>query len=137
MLPLILGMAAAGLLKSQLVDKPREDRQRRLASETQRYSPWTHMQAQPIQEADPFGSALGFGSQGASLGMQMDSADAARGMQEKMGANMDAQTDLYKRSGFNFGQTADPMGVGSGGMQMNPSYQDPEASPWFGMTGYR
>ena len=67
----ITGLAIAagiGLLKSQTVDKDREKRQRKLAAETQRYSPWTGLKAGPIQEADPFGSALQYGGAGAMMG---------------------------------------------------------------------
>lgn len=67
-------MAGTGLLKSELIDRPREDRQRRLAAETQRYSPWTHLQAGPIQEADPFGSALQGGLQGAAMGQNIETS---------------------------------------------------------------
>lgn len=67
----ITGLAIAagiGLLKSQTVDKDKEKRQRKLAAATQRYSPWTGLQAGPIQEADPFGSALQYGAAGAQMG---------------------------------------------------------------------
>lgn len=72
--PLILGgvLAGTGLLKSLTLDKAKEDRQRKLAAETARYSPWTGMQPGQIQEADPFGSALQFGTTGAMLGQGMD-----------------------------------------------------------------
>ncbi len=53
--------AAVGLLKSQTVDAAKEKRDRKLAAETQRLSPWTGMTAAPIKEADPAGSALAFG----------------------------------------------------------------------------
>lgn len=70
-IPLAAGLGA-GLLKSEAVDRPREKRQRRLAAETQRYSPWTGMTAQPVQEADPFGSAFQGGLTGLSLGQGME-----------------------------------------------------------------
>jgi hypothetical protein len=66
--------AGVGLLKSQTVDKDKEKRQRALAAETQRYSPWTGLHADPIQQADPFGSALQFGATGAALGQNAQSA---------------------------------------------------------------
>lgn len=77
--PITLGLligAGGGLLKSVTVDKAREDRQRKLAAATQRYSPWTQLQAQPIQEADPFGSTLGYGGLGADQGQKIQNAQA-------------------------------------------------------------
>lgn len=59
--------AGVGLTKAIAIDKPKENRQRKLAAETIRYSPWTHMQAGPIQEADPLGSTLAFGMTGAQM----------------------------------------------------------------------
>lgn len=50
--------AGVGLLKSELIDKKKEERDRQLAATTQRLSPWTGLKANPIKEADPFGSAL-------------------------------------------------------------------------------
>lgn len=82
--------AGAGALKSQLIDKPREDRDRKLRAAEIRYSPWTRLQqfTQP-READPLGSALQFGSTGAMLG---------QGMQNQ--ASQSAFTDaLTKRMG--------------------------------------
>ena len=99
MLPLFALAAAAGLVKGLTVDKEREDRQRKLAAETQRYSPWTHMQANPIQEADPLGSAIGFGTTGAMLGQSID--------------NSKAQNDWLKRGG-NPSYTAALNGSGGG-----------------------
>lgn len=74
--------AGVGLLKSEAVDRPREQRQRKLAAETQRYSPWTGLQAQPVQEADPLGSALSFGATGAQMGAGMENAKAQKGLME-------------------------------------------------------
>lgn len=85
-LSLILG--GTGLAKSFLVDKPKEDRQRQEASATQRYSPWTGLKANDIQEADPFGSALQGAATGASMGQNMQ---AAKGN----AALTDAQTKFY------------------------------------------
>ena len=66
--PMTIGLlAGAGLLKSELVDRPREERQRKQAAITARWSPWTGMAPGQIQEADPFGSALQGGLTGAML----------------------------------------------------------------------
>jgi len=88
MLPLIL--AGLGLAKSVTTDKWKEDRQRELAANTQRYSPWTGLRANPIEEADPFGSTMQGGVQGIAMGQNMDNAAA----QNKL---MEAQTGYYNR----------------------------------------
>lgn len=68
----MVAAAAIGVAKSEFIDKPKEERQRKLAGETQRYSPWTGMQAGGIQEADALGSALSFGMTGAQVKGGMD-----------------------------------------------------------------
>lgn len=62
-----IALAAAGMAKSQLVDKPKEDAARTLAAKTQALSPWTGLEAQPFKKADPFGTAAQAG--GAGLGI--------------------------------------------------------------------
>lgn len=83
--------AALGVGKSYLVDKPKEERQRKLAAETQRYSPWTQLKAGPIEEADPFGTGLQYGVAGFGL------ANSAQAFQSDQ-ALKKAQTDLLNRS---------------------------------------
>ncbi len=95
---LILG--GTGLAKSLLIDQPKENRQRQLAAETQRYSPWTGLQAGQIQEADPFGSALQGGMTGASLGQNMEAAKANRAL-------TDAQTKFYNKEAGNMPSMSD------------------------------
>lgn len=63
--------AGAGLLKNELVDQPKEERERKLAAATQRYSPWTGLKAGEIQHADPFGNMLSFGTAGGMLGQNL------------------------------------------------------------------
>lgn len=67
---LAIGMGA-GLLKSQLVDKPQADRQRQLAATTAALSPWTGMTPQMPEEANPFGSMLQGGLAGAQVDQMM------------------------------------------------------------------
>ena len=59
--------AALGLAKSQLVDKPAEQRQAMQAAVTQNWSPWTGIKAQPVKYADPFASAMTGAAQGQNL----------------------------------------------------------------------
>jgi hypothetical protein len=60
-------MAAMTAARS-LADAGKEKRQLQLASATQRYSPWTGLQANPVQYADPLGNAI----QGAGAAMSME-----------------------------------------------------------------
>ena len=73
-----VGMTAAGFVKSQVIDKPKEARQRELAAKTQELSPWTGMQANKIQEADPFGTAMQYGATGLSMDRQMKYDEAMK-----------------------------------------------------------
>lgn len=75
----MVGMAGAGLLKSEVIDKPQAKRDRELAAKTQALSPWTGMQANPVKEADPFGTALQFGATGAMMNSNLNKSalDAA------------------------------------------------------------
>lgn len=81
--PMTLGLligAGTGVVKSELIDRPKEKRDRKLAAETQRLSPWTGLQAQAIKEADPLASALQFGGAGAQMGMGIQN----QGLNQKM-----------------------------------------------------
>lgn len=79
-----IAMAAAGLLKGLTVDAAKESRQRKLAAETSRYSPWTGLAPQQVQEADPLGSAMQFGSAGLGLGQGIQSAAGNEALQNAM-----------------------------------------------------
>lgn len=96
-------MGALGVAKSELIDRPKEKRQRKLASETEAFSPWTGKSAGAIQEADPFGQALQFGATGASMGsnLQKSKLDGAMADRLNSGGSM-----IY--SGKNFMQEEDP-----------------------------
>jgi len=74
--PVTIGvMAGLGLAKSELVDRPREEEQRRRAAITARWSPWTGMAPNAIQEANPLGSAMEAGLTGAALSQQQQKLD--------------------------------------------------------------
>ena len=80
--------AIVGLAKNQLSDVPREKKQRALAAATQQYSPWTGLQAQPIQQADPFGNALQFGAAGAGIGSGIKNSNAWSQLLMGLGKNL-------------------------------------------------
>jgi hypothetical protein len=63
MLPMAVG-AGMGALKNKRAQEV-ENSDRKLAAETQRYSPWTGLKAQPIRQAgSTFGDVLGGGMAG-------------------------------------------------------------------------
>ncbi len=99
-------LGGLGLLKGMTVDKAKEDRQRKLAAETARYSPWTQMQPGDVQEADPFGSTMQGGMSGWAFGQGMENHDSAKKFQDAM------STKLLDGSG----QVAVPL-EGMGGAQ--------------------
>jgi len=80
--PAILGAliaAGTGLAKAKLVDEPKEKRQRKLKAIEIALSPFTGLQPQTqIQEADPIGSAVGFGATGLNIGSQVEAQAAAQ-----------------------------------------------------------
>lgn len=71
-------LGALGLGKSELIDRPREQRQRKLAAQTALYSPWTGMSPDKVQEADPFGSTLQGVTAGAMYGQQSEANQMAK-----------------------------------------------------------
>lgn len=76
--------AALGLAKSELIDKPQAKKDRKLAAETQRLSPWTGLEASPVKEADPFGTALQFGAAGAQMGQGYKRAELDEAMANRL-----------------------------------------------------
>lgn len=75
-IPLIagaLGGLAIGGVKS-LLGAEKEKRDRQLAADTQRYSPWTGMQAGPIEKNDVVGNLLQGGIGGALQGQSIGAA---------------------------------------------------------------
>jgi hypothetical protein len=71
-LPLLAGAALGGV--KTLFGKGRESRDRKLAAETQRYAPWTGLEAKPVQEESLFGNLLQGGVTGAMLGQGLGEA---------------------------------------------------------------
>jgi hypothetical protein len=74
--------AGIGLAKSELVDRPREERQRKQAGEIMKWSPWTGMAPNAVKEADPFGSALTTGLTGLMVGQATQNPQAAKDVAE-------------------------------------------------------
>ncbi len=135
--------AGVGLLKSETVDKNKEKRQRKLAAETQRLSPWTGMSAGPINEADPLGSMLAFGGTGAQMGAGIQQAGLNQKIAEQALAK-GATSGGYQGGGS--GAVMPPM-MGAPGQNFSPAmepgnqgawwYDDPYGqNAWAGMRNY-
>lgn len=107
----MLALAAVQAVSNQ--DK--EDRDRKLASATQRYSPWTRLAAQPIEHANPVGDlAQGYG---AYLGQEQATENNA--LRKRL---LEAQIRSLDRGGNPFaGAKALPAGSSEWG-DWNPNY---------------
>lgn len=101
--------AALSLAKSKMIDEPAANRQRKLAAETQRYSPWTHLQAQAPQDPNAIGQMLQYGATGAAIGSGMkkgttgDDVASASKAYSNFGNTNNAQMALsnpYSRGGY-------------------------------------
>lgn len=117
--------AGIGLLKSQMVDAPKAERERALASATQRYSPWTHLQANPIHEADPFSSALQFGATGAMIGAGAKESELQEAMTKRLNKGGSLTSNLTGVLGDE-GGSADPMKALSPG-NLNEEFTGPRS----------
>jgi hypothetical protein len=94
--PITLGLllGAAGVLKSEAIDRPAADRKRKAEAAKTRYSPWTGMQGSNVDDPDSVGSGMNWGMAGATLGQSMDQQQLAAGMAQKQGALLDSQIGL-------------------------------------------
>jgi hypothetical protein len=125
MWPVIIGAAMSAAQYKQQQDK--EQRDRELAAETQRYSPWTGMRAGGIQEADAVGTIGSGVMAGYQMEQGMDAQSAQKDYQNKKLANEDRYLNIMENQGK--GSSAAPsqgpmMSGWGGGAQMGP-HQDP------------
>lgn len=91
----IAGGAGLGAIKHFAVDKPQEEKDRELASQTARYSPWTGLKPQPVERASLFKSALQ--GLGAGLGAAQTFGSFGGGGGEE-GAAFQQQKLMQKRN---------------------------------------
>lgn len=91
--PLIVAaiMAAAGALKSEMVDRPAEARKRKQSAEAERWSYFTGKHGDPVKETDTFGTAMQYGMGGMGIGEQMGQADQQNTYFAKRDKLMDQQ----------------------------------------------
>lgn len=84
-------MAALGAVKG-VADQDRERRDRILAAQTQRYSPWTKLQAQQVQAAtSPLAGAIGGYASGAGQMDAFNRAEAERNYYKMLQAKLMGQ----------------------------------------------
>jgi hypothetical protein len=81
---LSLGSAGLGALKSELIDKPNENKDRIMAAITTRYSPWTGLRAKEVERTNPLGEMLAFGSQGAAMGQNIEAQQSQQKLQDML-----------------------------------------------------
>lgn len=100
-------MAGVGIGKSELIDRPREARQRKAEAERIKWSPWTGMnQPAQIDEAKPFDAAMQGAVAGAQFGKQF-------GGSEGQSLNVTSEPDMpkkpYGNGNYNLGVQYEPM----------------------------
>lgn len=91
-LPALIG-GGVGLIKHFAFDKPKANRERHLEAETQRYSPWTGLQAKRASDPNPMDNFMQFGSTAMELQQQSDMNDALAGYYNRGG--MGSQANKY------------------------------------------
>jgi len=88
--PLAMGLGSA-VLEGQKAGDVRQ--QRLLEAEIARNSPWTGMQAQRVQSADPLGAAVQGGAAGLGMMQNMSAADSANELQKQQMTLQQRQAD--------------------------------------------
>lgn len=120
--------AGLGLAKSELVDRPRSERERRREAEIARWSPWTGMAANRPADADAVGNMMTGGMTGGLLGQGMAQTDRMNELMASQKALLDAQTGAVAAGA--------PMAYAPGtGMPPYAVGAPAAASPW--LTMYR
>lgn len=123
-------MGGAGLLKGELIDRPREERQKKLAAETIRWSPWTGITPGGIQEADPFGAMLQGATTGAVLGQNLNLTGGKEAATKDL---VEAATIQPETINFAAQPTMQEQLARKGYYQTQGRMQ---SNPWQGMTQY-
>jgi len=59
--------AGVGLLKNELIDKPKARKAKELQAKLETYSPWTGVHGRAVDTPDTFESMLKYGATGASM----------------------------------------------------------------------
>jgi hypothetical protein len=79
--------AGTGLVKSELIDRPKANKQRKLSATQTELSPWTGRAGGPVDEADPWGAMLKGAGTGASMGLAMEKHASPSEFRQTMALN--------------------------------------------------
>lgn len=112
--PITIGMLGLGGM-SMLQNMDKEQRDRKLSATTQRYSPWTGLRAQPIEQANPYGDLAQTGA--GVLGYQQ--AQEAAGLRKQL---TEAQIKALGRGGNPYASQRSPVGGMWPMGDYNPNY---------------
>ncbi len=124
LLPFLIGLGA-GLLNG-ISKTAQANKQRQLAAQTQLYSPWTHMSAQPVQEANLVGDTLSGGLAGLMYG-QLNPSAAAAGSAGSQGATAGLSAGMGAGSqGATAGLSAGMGGLDPALAEANPTDVTPD-----------
>jgi hypothetical protein len=112
----MVGTMAAGALAGKMKNdhaRQVEESDRKLAAETQRYSPWTGLQAQPIRRAgSQFGDVFGGGVQGAMIGQQFGGMGGAPAKNQAFGGSELGYQAEQDPSALAYGQQKNKFTIG-------------------------
>lgn len=139
-IPLILGLIAGA---AQAVgNTQKEAGQRRLASATARYSPWTHMSPNAVQYANPMGDILAGGMAGLDYQQKNPAATLASAPTNGVTAGMQAGLELDPASNPSDTNPSDAIPELGGAPSSLSALQPPKRSqalfnPWGGFGGKR
>jgi hypothetical protein len=101
--------AAAGLLKTELIDQPAADARRKVEAVKERWSPWTGQHGDFVANPNPISGALGFGAAGAQVGASIDQTAQNKKLdQSKIDLNKN-MGNFYANQG-NWGSNESPAG---------------------------
>jgi hypothetical protein len=97
--PITIGMLGATVLKA-VNDKKREERQRKLQSETTRYSTWTGMTGEAPQEADTMGTLMQGGAGALAQSQAASAAEGTKKLQDAQIKKLGAETAAIESEGM-------------------------------------
>lgn len=93
-----LAMMGAGVLKNELVDRPRSQALAKAEAAKTMYSPWTGMQGQTVMPPSSLDAAMKWGLTGLQMKQQMPGQKEMLGSDPIGNANMSAYNTVPQRS---------------------------------------
>ncbi len=88
--------AAAGIAKSELIDKPKAEKRRQFEAEKERWSPWTGQHGQYVSDPDSIGAGLQYGAVGAQIGQGYNQQQEDKKLSESLRGYYDRQGNMGK-----------------------------------------